>query len=415
MENYSWVVDPLSAQASLEKAQKLVKRANKKGLNGGYSVELIKKVNPENEAVYYEIAVTGTPYEIGGWTFVGVIEWVPETELFITKSSPNYEGAEIDRSLVKQNACDHCGTNRKRNYQVVVENAEGERKVVGSTCTKDFLGWAFSPSFIDSEKDLEESFRGYSSGGESPKTSVYILETALVVINEIVGGYVKSGNTGSTKDAVIDYDFQVKEESDSRYYGPKPFTAGLASLESGKYTAQAEALIVEGRKFVADKSGGYYDNLKVALESEFAFPSLIGLLVSIIPVLKKVELEAIKAKAEAEKRLEIEGEVTIQTQFAETGTKLVLNQAKVVGIHGFNGAYGWVQIFTFIAEGARFKWFSTGGFDAEIGSTVNLKGTVKGFDTYKDANSTLLTRCSEVKPKLTKAEKEALKEVEWAF
>jgi len=412
MENYSWVVDPLSAQASLEKAQKLVKRANKKGLNGGYSVELIKKVNPENEAVYYEIAVTGTPYEIGGWTFVGVIEWVPETELFITKSSPNYEGAEIDRSLVKQNACDHCGTNRKRNYQVVVENAEGERKVVGSTCTKDFLGWAFSPTFIDSEKDLEESFRGYSSGYERPATTVSVLETALAIINEIDGGYIPSSKLGATKDKVLTFDFICKEDAKTPNY-PSPYIRASYSIESGKYKAQAEELIVKGRKFVADKSGSYYDNLKVALESEFAFPSLVGLIISIIPVLKKVELEEIKAKAEAEKRLEIEGEVTIQTQFAETGTKVVLNQAKVVDVHGFDGAYGWVQIFTFIAEGARFKWFSTGGFDAEIGSTVNLKGTVKGFDTYKDANSTLLTRCSEVKPKLTKAEKLALANTEW--
>jgi len=414
MESYSWVVDPLSAQASLEKAQKLVKRANKKGLNGGYSVELVKKVNPENEAVYYEIVVSGTPYEIGGWTFVGVIEWVPESELFITKSSPNYEGAEIDRSLVKQNACDHCGTNRKRNYQIVVENAEGERKVVGSTCTKDFLGWVFSPTFIDSEKDLEESFRGYGSDYERPQTSVSVLETALAIIAEIDGGYIPSSKLGATKDKVLNFELICREEAKSPQY-PSPFTFAGRSIDSGKYKAQAEALIVEGRKFVADKSGSYYDNLKVALESEFAFPSLVGLLISIIPVLKKVELEAIKAKAEAEKRLEIEGEVTIQTQFAEVGTKVVLNQAKVVDVHGFDGAYGWVQIFTFVAEGARFKWFSTGGFDAEIGSTVNLKGTVKGFDTYKDANSTLLTRCSEVKPKLTKAEKEALKEIEWAL
>jgi len=412
MEIFSWVVDPLSAQASLEKAQKLVKRGKKKGLNGGYSVELIERINPETLAVNYEIVVTGTPYEIGGWTFVGVIEWVPETNLFVTKSSPNYEGAEIDRSLVKQNACDHCGTNRKRNYQVVVENAEGERKVVGSTCTKDFLGWVFTPSIVSSKDELEEAFGGYGSVRDYPDTTVRALEKALAVIAEIDGGYIPSSQYGSTKEKVLGFDYSVSVEQTENSY-IKPFTQARDSISTGKYEAEAKDIIVKGLEFVADKHGGYYDNLKVALKSEYAFPSLVGLLVSVIAVLKKAEWEKAKAEAEANKRLELEGEVTIQTQFAETGTKLVLNKAKVVDIFGFASDYGWTTIYTFVAEGARFKWFSTGSFDAEIGSVVDLKGTVKGFDNYKGLNSTLLTRCSEVKPKLTKAEKEALKNIEW--
>ena len=414
METYSWVVDPLSAQASLEKARKLAKRANKKGLNGGYSVELVERINPENGSLNYEIVVTGQPYEIGGWTFVGVIEWIPESDLFITKTSPNYEGAEIDRSFVKQNACDHCGTSRKRNYQVVVENAEGERKIVGSTCTKDFLGWSFSPSIINVEDELEESFRG-AGYRDYPDTTVRVLEKALAIINEIDGGYISTSATGATKDKVLNFNFLVTQESQENGYYGKPYTKALESIATGKYQSEAEALIIQGREFVADKVGSYYDNVKTALQSEYGFNSLVGFIISIIPVLKKAELEAIKAQAKIDERLELEGEVTLQTQFAETGTKLILNQAKVVDVFGFAGEYGWVSIYTFVAEGARFKWFSTGSFDAEVGSTVDLKGTVKGFDTYGGLNSTVLTRCSENKPKLTKAQKEALKDVEYVL
>jgi hypothetical protein len=393
MEIAKFAVDPIQASLSLAKAQKLASRANKKGLQGGYQVSIEK-----TEDVTY-LVVSGSPYSIGGWNFVGVIEWIPAEEVFITKVAPTYKGVEIDRSIIKQNACDHCGINRKRNYQVVVENAEGVRKVVGSTCVKDFLGWSYSPViFDDFENEIASQFGG---GGSGYETSVYTLEKALVVVNEIVGGYVSASSGNSTKDNVLNYSFEVSQESKS-FGGEKPFTAGLASLNSGKYTAQAEELIAKGLEFVADKNGNYFDNLKVALSSKYAFPSTIGLLISIIPVIKKAELEALKAKLEAEEKAVLEGEITIEEQFAETGAKILLTGAKVVDCVGFEGAYGWVSIYTFVAEGARFKWFSTGSFSAEVGDVVDLKATVKGLDTYGGINSTLLTRCSDANKKLAK-------------
>jgi hypothetical protein len=125
----------------------------------------------------------------------------------------------------------------------------------------------FKILFEDFEGELESQFGG---GGQGYETSVYTLEKALVVVNEIVGGYVSASSGNSTKDNVLNYSFQVKQESKS-FGGEKPFTAGLDSLNSGKYTAQAEELIAKGLEFVADKNGNYFDNLKVALSSKFDF------------------------------------------------------------------------------------------------------------------------------------------------
>jgi len=47
------------------------------------------------------------------------------------------DGAFDARGMMR---CDHCGTFRNRRTGIVVTDAEGDHKVVGSSCSKDFLG-----------------------------------------------------------------------------------------------------------------------------------------------------------------------------------------------------------------------------------------------------------------------------------
>ncbi len=69
--------------------------------------------------------------------------------------------------------------------------------------------------------------------------------------------------------------------------------------------------------------------------------------------------------------------------------------------HGFDTAYGRKWILTFRAEcGAILVWFTTAGGDqweADLGSVVTIKGTVKEHSEYKGTKQTVMTRCKVLK------------------
>lgn len=412
MSELRYILQASEVGASLAKAQKLLERGQVKGLDGGYTVAVEERTITNEfgaqEAVF-ELVVTGEPYRLNGWQLAGSVEWLPNGEA-VFGMAPDFQGQEFGDEFIKPNQCDYCQTNRDRKTQVIVVNEQNEFKVVGSTCTKDFLGWKYSPSFL---RDLTEEFdREFGIGSE--QWSVYtprVIEIALAVVN--ANGYVKANayevEKRSTKDTVSIY------LSDPKALSPEAvqFDAVAGQIVSGQFAQEAVTVLAKAREMVEAGEGDYFRNLKSALTGDRTFFKTLGLIVSVVPVVKREEWAEARKLAELAEKTEREGEVSIQTQFAEDGAKIILTGAKVTDKGGYAGAYGWVSIYTFVAEGARFKWFCTGSFDAEIGDVVNLKATVKGFDTYNGVNSTLLTRCSENKPKLTKAEKLALANVEF--
>lgn len=67
--------------------------------------------------------------------------------------------------------------------------------------------------------------------------------------------------------------------------------------------------------------------------------------------------------------------------------------AKVNGIHGFEGMYGYTTVYTFTSENYVFVWMTTKALNLTVGDTVDLTGTIKKFDEYMGVNQTHLTRC----------------------
>ena len=67
--------------------------------------------------------------------------------------------------------------------------------------------------------------------------------------------------------------------------------------------------------------------------------------------------------------------------------------AKVKSIRGFEGYYGYTNIYTFTSEDYVFVWMTAKNLEVETGDTVDLTGTIKKFDEYAGVNQTYLTRC----------------------
>ena len=67
--------------------------------------------------------------------------------------------------------------------------------------------------------------------------------------------------------------------------------------------------------------------------------------------------------------------------------------AKVKSIRGFEGYYGYTNIYTFTSEDYVFVWMTSKYLEVEAGDTIDLTGTIKKFDEYAGINQTYLTRC----------------------
>ena len=67
--------------------------------------------------------------------------------------------------------------------------------------------------------------------------------------------------------------------------------------------------------------------------------------------------------------------------------------AKVASIRGFEGIYGYTNVYTFTSANYVFVWMTSKGLNVTVGETVDLTGTIKKFDEYMGIKNTYLTRC----------------------
>ena len=128
-----------------ERVAKLAKKARKLGVTAptvtydNYRERAIRsEYGYETGEVEVVCDATLTYEEIhvsGDWTLLASIETGELGNIVYSASGDDFAHLrEADLT------CEHCYHNRKRKVHYVVGNAEGERKTVGSSCMKDFLG-----------------------------------------------------------------------------------------------------------------------------------------------------------------------------------------------------------------------------------------------------------------------------------
>lgn len=68
-------------------------------------------------------------------------------------------------------------------------------------------------------------------------------------------------------------------------------------------------------------------------------------------------------------------------------------QATLAAVRGFDSMYGYTYIYTFTLDEYVFVWMTTKDLGLEVGTTVDLCGTIKGFEEYNGTLQTQITRC----------------------
>jgi hypothetical protein len=372
--------------ATRDKIEKLNKRAVKRGWTGRITITgepvTVKETGPSGLPITKQLidtTITGEPPKYDGWTFLARLEWDKDSGLVVF-TAPGVP--EIDRSGLREGACDHCETARYRRNVFLVADENGTTQQVGSTCIKDFLGWDFSPVWISTSiSDYEEMFEGGYGHTEPTYSTETVLAAAWAVIQEF--GYVRSDDwsntpTKSTVAAVLDPRSNAERK--------------LAKLIAPHISEAVKQANVIREWVLSDAFKGHSDyvtNLKNIAAGEFVRTKNFGFLVSAPQTwAKSIERDLIRRAEKADIVNEYTGAI---------GDRLEL-EVKVKAIRYIDGDWGTTSLYTLEGKDHRlYKWFSSCNVWSETSDEyVTIKGTVKKHNEFHGTKSTVLTRVKVV-------------------
>ena len=370
--------------------EKLNKKAFKLGCDEGVitviSEPFIRQVvwNDEKYDIeFVTVSVSGQAPKLEGWTFVGYID----TEGLVY--GDHIEDSERER----QGECDYCGQVRARKHTFVITHDDGSRKVVGSSCLKDFFGGQSPDSiarWLTIFKDFTDDFRSNDFQDDyqfnTVQTLSYLLEGTRQMIRAfgwVSGGQAYQEMVTSTKDRVDTY---LNGRGEER---AKLVQAWLDAQRENDYPDTDPQLIedaIEWAKSLKGDENNYLNNIGILGEQGYATGRQLGMAVSILPsyekeVAKRIREEARKAIADASEHVGEIGKREVFDNVVLTEVKYIESQFGVSVLHKFN------------MDGNQLVWFGSrelGG--VEIGDKISIKATVKRHDEFNGIPQTAINR-----------------------
>lgn len=393
---------PESAIDSLEtKLATIRRKCAKYGCEFSYSRigETFKKVEIQDEegmrtAVTIkaiEVEVSGTAIAESGWELAGKIEHLETGNLihsFGDTTIPDWYHSASPR-------CEHCNSDRHRKETYVLYHAKNNAwKQVGSSCLKDFTGnvsaeMAAAVASVYALLDQISEDRIHIAS--SPK--YFDTESVICYAIECVKhwGYHKSeeGND-ATRERVRD--LMQGQQDFPAIVGSVTFdpmsTANLRTFED-----------LRSRLLALDAEDDYINNLQVLLRAEEVPEKRLGILVSAVPYYNKMIAR------------DVEQRKTSNSEFVgNVGDKLTIDIATVKIVNIYDGYYGSTWRYQIVdAHGNVFMWDASSPMwdtvcvedspkgDVIEGLPLQIKGTIKKHDEFRNIKQTWLTRCRVTK------------------
>lgn len=377
----------------LEKAQTLIDNANRRLERQGieerfaYSEEFYSHAEEENQGISRSIpmckfTINAPSISIGGYSFLSTMTRAG-SEGFVTRVSP---GVELNGWRPDEMVCDHCGTNRRRRKTYLIEDPDGKRVQVGSTCVEAYLGikpkglWAleFDPSNdLEEEKERSYGFNDY----EYPVDATIALSLA---ITEEEGFVSKSRafETGETPTSEIVAEFLIDSphNKDEEAYRERIYARTNEILENNE--VEKVLKMIDGMSDDSD----YAVNLKSVSHVDNVNSRDVPLLVSSV---------ILKAREEKFKQPSWSPGFIAEKGVRVKGTKLTVVTNKVSTQRDYSG-WGTVTKSRIVFRDENNKqaiWWASKKIDVKEGEKVTLKGgSVKDHKNYNGVDQTVLTR-----------------------
>lgn len=373
MERFEWRVE--------QREMDMVPRAP--GFGG-----LIEYVDVVDLVVDYPEIKTATHDFVGSLT-------QEETGL-ITRLS---EDAELGDWRPRESYCDHCGTNRRRNFTVIVKDREtGEHSQVGSSCVEGYLGVnpsdLFSLGFDPLSEEVEDlEATGYKRGSffkSDHKADVRkTLAVALVVSND-GRNYEKrtdywqgipsqrSAHNASTHGWVVAGLRDVDEDHPDYEWTQEVQKRAAERLEDGSVDAFVSGILN------STEDSEYINNLKILVSGDRCEFRNMGKLVSAVSVYQRMQ----------NPKTEETEDSRVNEWLGAVGDKLTGMKATIERLRYSETAYGMSTIVTMRTEsGHELTWFASNPPSLNQGDKVDIKATtIKKHDEWQGRKSTVVTR-----------------------
>ena len=397
---------PESAIDSLEtKLATIRRKCAKYGCEFSYSRigETFKKVEMQDEEGMrteviikaIEVEVSGTVIAESGWELAGKIEHLETGNLihsFGDTTIPDWYRSASPR-------CEHCNSDRHRKETYVLYHAKNNAwKQVGSSCLKDFTGYV-SAEMAAAVASVYALFDQISEDRIRIASSPKYFDTESVICYAIEcvkhWGYHKSeeGND-ATRETVRDL-----------MQGQQDFPAIVRSVTFDPMsTANLQTFKdLRSRLLALNAEDDYTNNLQVLLRAEKVPEKHLGILVSAVPYYNRM----IAREAEQRKL----AEETSNSEFVgNVGDKLTIDIATVKLVNIYDDYYGSTWRYQIVdAHGNVFMWDASSPMwdmvcvedspkgDVIEGLPLQIKGTIKKHDEFRNIKQTWLTRCRVTK------------------
>lgn len=400
------------ARAKLEKLQR---RAARYGQVISWTetarTETTKRVRPDGKTVdvvveRVDFAVDGEAPRVGDFRFLASLERHEGGVLVSSIGSVEIGSIGYDWT----GGCEHCGSNRRRSYGYVVEGPDGERKVVGKSCLRDFTGCdvpASAISIFEYLRDFggsDEESESWGGSGRWAETIEGVIATTRAAI--ALWGWRPSSHEGQTTASYVNlvyakrsYDRQGREYNGEER---KALEAELAA-RTDHYEDEAQSVLDWGRDL--SPRGDYEHNLKVALAGSYVDGKTFNLVVSACAAFDRQVAREDEAKAKREAEAARKAALPPSFWVGSIGVRKDFGIVTVEGVYAMpDNGFGPSQLYKFRTEdGALLSWFSSSfpridGSPVTANDRVALVATVKDHTEFKGDKETRLTRAKMAKP-----------------
>jgi hypothetical protein len=288
--------------------------------------------------------------------------------------------------------CDHCHKKVHRNSVVILENAPGERKVVGTSCVKEFTS-GLDGNLIAEANDYMRILEMRNSeldslmNGECDEDSESFFERCGVQTYKVIDvvsaakrvidcrGFEPSDSMNATWKFIIDEYDRTKVENEA-----------LDAIEWIKSLSEDEVL-----------KSNYLFNLRQIIDAGYCTARHFGFLASLIPSYRKSECKRLRDANYKESNYvgNVGDKLSVKVTYLETYT--------------YDTYFGGSHIHLFMDDnGNIFKWSTGTGLRFTVGDTrsndsqwygldrgaiIQLSGKIKEHSEYRNQKQTVLTRC----------------------
>lgn len=380
-----WFLSAAELTATRVKLAKITARAARKGFAGTIDLQAVPATRtyaPAPGALSvtvhgFDVTITGEPPKFADWRLLAAIDKAGDGA--VIRYLPGVE-QNIPNNTVRPGECDHCRTRRPRTSVLLVEHEEtGERKQVGSSCLKDFLGWSTYPVFITTDELRDElaPTRG-SPAGDLDLASVLTYSWAVVATHGWTPARAAADGRTATRDLVS--------------------TVMHGGRGSGELVESIERHLDEGHRMAPviidtltkafTEPTGYEANLAAIMCAGQVEPRHLGLAVSAVSAYLRITQPQTGAESKAGR--------DVVGYAGEVGEKVTLTGTvkQLLHVDGFTW-HSPSRRMLIIDCGTSVAKMITGAswaYDVERGNRITLTGTVRKHEEWHGTPQTVIVR-----------------------